>query len=223
MLLAFDTSTSWISLALYDGVFIRYETTWQSKHHHTVELAPAIQAVYKHTDTSSKDLTGLAVAIGPGSFTSLRIGLAAAKGLSLALKLPVVGVPTLDVIARAQPLDDKPMVAVLQAGRSRLAYATYKVENGAWQAQDDPAVIDPKELVKTVTQPTLICGELSEEARSTIGRRWKNAMLAPPSLSLRRAGYLAEIGWERMMNDQTDDPVTLAPVYLSTSNNPIPE
>ncbi len=223
MLLAFDTSTSWISLALYDGVFIRYEATWQSQHHHTVELAPAIDAVYKHTDTSSEDLTGLAVAIGPGSFTSLRIGLATVKGLSLALNLPVAGVPTLDVIAKAQPLDNKPMVAVLQAGRSRLAYAPYKVENGAWQAQDDPAVIDPKDLVKTITQPTLICGELSEEARSTVGRRWKNAVLATPSLSLRRAGFLAEIGWDRLLNGQSDNPVTLAPIYLSTSNNPIPE
>ena len=223
MLLAFDTSTSWISLALYDGVFIRYETTWQSHHHHTVELAPAIQTVYKHTDTTSDDLTGLAVAIGPGSFTSLRIGLAAVKGLSLALNIPVTGVPTLDIIAKAQPLDEKPMIAVLQAGRSRLAYAHYKVEDGEWQAQDEPAVIDPKDLVKTITQPTLICGELSEEARSTIGRRWKNAVLAPPSLSLRRAGFLAEIGWERLMKNQSDDPVTLSPIYLSTSNNPIPE
>jgi tRNA threonylcarbamoyladenosine biosynthesis protein TsaB len=223
VLLAFDTSTSWISLALYDGVFIRYETTWQSQHHHTVELAPAIREVYKHTGTTSKDLTGLAVAIGPGSFTSLRIGLSAVKGLSLALNLPVAGVPTLDVIAKAQPLEDIPMIAVLQAGRSRLAYAPYSVENGEWQQQDEPAVIDPKDLVKSITQPTLICGELSEEARSTIGRRWKNAILASPSLSLRRAGFLAEIGWERLMNDQSDDPVTLAPIYLSTSNNPIPE
>jgi len=218
VLLAFDTSTSWISLALYDGVFIRYEMSWKSQHHHTVELAPAIAALYHHTRTTSDDLTGLAVAIGPGSFTSLRIGLAAAKGLSLALNLPVAGVPSLDVIARAQPLDDKPMIAVLQAGRSRLAYSPYRVENGLWQAQEAPAVIDPKELVKMIKEPTLVCGELSEEARSTIGRRWKNAILASPSLSLRRAGFLAEIGWERLENDQADDPVTLAPIYLSTSN-----
>jgi tRNA threonylcarbamoyladenosine biosynthesis protein TsaB len=111
------------------------------------------------------------------------------------------------------------MVAVLQAGRSRLAYAPYRVENGLWQTQEAPAVIDPKELVKMIKEPTLVCGELSEEARSTIGRRWKNAILASPSLSLRRAGFLAEIGWERLQNDQADDPVTLAPIYLSTSNS----
>lgn len=222
MLLAFDTSTSWISLALYDGFFVHYEMTWQSQHHHTVELAPAIEELYSRTGINSGDLTALAVAVGPGSFTSLRIGLAAAKGLSLGLNIPLVGVPSLDVVAAAQPLDDKPMIAVLHAGRSRLAYAPYEVEEGSWKAQEQPSVIDAKDLVKTITDPTLICGELSEEARSIIGRRWKNAIIASPARCLRRAGFLAEIGWERLMNDQTDDPVSLTPIYLSTVTS-IPE
>jgi len=223
VLLAIDTSTSWISLALYDGIVVRYEIAWQSQHHHTVELAPAIERLFLHTGTSSQALTGLAVALGPGSFTSLRIGLAAVKGLSLARKLPVVGVPTLDIIATAQPLDEKPMIAVLHAGRTRLAYAHYRVENGAWQPQDQPSAIEPQDLVKTITEPTLICGELSEEARSTIGRRWKNAIIASPARCLRRAGFLAEMGWERLLKDQGDDPLSLAPIYLSTAATPLPD
>ncbi|MEA3326194.1 MAG: tRNA (adenosine(37)-N6)-threonylcarbamoyltransferase complex dimerization subunit type 1 TsaB, partial [Chloroflexota bacterium] len=157
MLLAIDTSTSWISLALYDGVSVRYELTWQSQHHHTVELAPAIEQLFTRTGTSRQDLTGLAVAIGPGSFTSLRIGVAVIKGFSLALKLPIVGIASLDVVTAAQPLDDRPLIAVLHAGRTRLAYATYKVEDGSWLRESDPSVIDPKDLVKTIKKPTLIC------------------------------------------------------------------
>jgi len=222
VLLAVDTSTSWISLALYNGSFVRYETTWQSQYHHTVELAPAIKQLFERTGSNPKCLIGCAVAIGPGSFTSLRIGLAVVKGLSLTLNIPVVGVPSLDVIAAAQPLDDKPMLAVLQAGRTRLAYATYRVESGAWQPQEVPSVIDAEDLVKTIDAPTLICGELSEEARLILGRRWKNALIASPARCLRRAGFLAEIGWERVMNNQTDDPASLAPIYLSTAT-PIPE
>ncbi len=223
MLLAIDTSTSWISLALYDGTYVWYEETWQSQHHHTVELAPAIDQIFKRTGTASQDLTGVAVATGPGSFTSLRIGLAAAKGFALALKIPVMGVPSLDVIARAQPQEaDIPLLAVLQAGRTRLAYAIYQAQDGAWVRESDPEIITPQDLVKTITDPTLISGELSEEARAVIGRRWKNARIASPARCLRRAGFLAEMGWERLMRDQTDDPVTLTPIYLSTSNNPIP-
>jgi len=217
VLLAIDTSTAWISLALYDGVFVHYEVTWRSQHHHTVELAPAIHQLFERTGTSGADLTGLAVAIGPGSFTSLRIGVAAVKGLSLAKKLPIAGVPTLDILAAAQPPDDKPLIAVLHAGRTRLAYATYQVEDSAWRAQGDAEVIDAKSLVKTITAPTLVCGELSETARTIIGRRWKNAIIAPPAQCLRRASFLAEIGWDRIQSGQADDPFTLAPIYLSTS------
>jgi tRNA threonylcarbamoyladenosine biosynthesis protein TsaB len=223
VLLAIDTSTSWISLALYDGTFVRYEETWQSQHHHTVELVPAIDQIFKRTGTASQDLTGVAIATGPGSFTSLRIGMAAAKGFALALKIPLMGVPSLDVIARAQPLEaDIPLLAVLQAGRTRLAYAVYHVHDSAWTRESDADIITPQDLVKTITEPTLICGELSEEARAVIGRRWKNAKIASPARCLRRAGFLAEMGWERLVNDQMDDPIKLTPIYLSTSNNPIP-
>lgn len=222
MLIALDTSTSWISLALFDGTYVRYETTWESQHHHTVELAPAIERLFSQTGSTQKDLTGLAVAIGPGSFTSLRIGLAFAKGISLALSIPLMGVPSLDVIASAQPLDERPMLAILHAGRRRLAYAPYQVEGNTWVAQDEPAVAEAKELVKMIEVPTLICGELSQEARAIIGRRWKNAVIAPPERCLRRAGYLAALGWARMAAGQIEDPISLSPIYLSTAE-PIPE
>lgn len=218
MLLAIDTSTSWISLALFDGTQLRYEATWESQHHHTVEVAPAIERMFNHTGINQQDLTGLAVAIGPGSFTSLRIGVAFAKGMALALGIPVAGVPSLDVIAKAQPLDDRPMVAVLHAGRQRLACVTYQVEGDTWAAQDEPVVMDAKELVKTIEAPTLICGELSEEARAIIGRRWKNAVIVPPERCLRRAGYLAALGLARIQAGDVDDPINLAPIYLSTVN-----
>jgi len=221
VLLAVDTSTSWISLALYDGTYVGYEVTWQSQHHHTVELTPAIDRLFRQMDIGYEQLTGLGVAIGPGSFTSLRIGLAAIKGISMALNIPVVGIPSLDVIVAAQPLDEKPLIAILHAGRKRLAYAPYLVEGGVWKLQEEPAVIDAKDLVKTIDKPTIICGELSKEARAIIGRRWKKALIASPARCLRRAGFLAEIAWERLLNNQTDDPVSLAPIYLSTAN-PIP-
>jgi tRNA threonylcarbamoyladenosine biosynthesis protein TsaB len=222
VLIAIDTSTSWISLALYDRAFIRYEATWESQHHHTVELAPAIDRLFKQTGISKNDLTGVVVAMGPGSFTSLRIGLALAKGMALAMNIPLVGIPSLDIVAAAQPLDTRPLVVVLHAGRRRLAYATYHVVDGAWQAQGEPAVMEAKELVKTIDSPTLVCGELSEEARTIIGRRWKNAILAPPEHCLRRASFLAALGWARMQAGFVDDPISLAPIYLSTAT-PIPE
>ena len=121
MLLAVDTSTQWIGLALYGGAQVLNETVWRTQSHHTVELAPSLDTLFRRTGVRPEGLQALGVALGPGSFTSLRIGLAVVKGLALALHIPVVGIPTLDVLAAAQPVQELPLAAILQAGRGRLA------------------------------------------------------------------------------------------------------
>ena len=103
MLLALDTSTQWIGLALYDGTQVFGEEIWQTHNHHTVEIAPAVQRLMGRCAVLPSALEGIGVALGPGSFTSLRIGLAVAKGMALALHLPVAGIPSLDVLAAAHP------------------------------------------------------------------------------------------------------------------------
>ena len=117
MLLAVDTSTAQVGLALFDGVQVAAEMVWHSRQHHTVELAPALAELLARTGIKMTDVQALGVAIGPGSFTSLRVGLSFVKGLSLARRLPVIGIHTLDIIAAAQPISKLPLAAVLQAGR----------------------------------------------------------------------------------------------------------
>ena len=102
MILAIDTSTQWMGLALYDGSQILYEKVWRTNRRHTVELVPSIQNCFIETGLEMSALTAIAVALGPGSFTSMRIGLAVAKGLSLSLHIPVIGIPALD-ICRLRP------------------------------------------------------------------------------------------------------------------------
>ena len=78
MLLAIDTATSKIGIALYDGVEVLHEAVWLSPYRHTVELAPAIEEALQHTSLSMDDLEAIGLAIGPGSYTGLRIGRGAA-------------------------------------------------------------------------------------------------------------------------------------------------
>ncbi len=104
MLLAVDTSTQQVGLAIHDGAQVIGEMNWRSKNHHTVEVATAIDHLFTRTGLQRDQLTGLAVALGPGSFTSLRIGMALVKGLALALHIPVVGIPTHDILASIQPI-----------------------------------------------------------------------------------------------------------------------
>ena len=214
MLLAVDTSTAWIGLALYDGIRVLGEMTWQSKNHHTVELSPGVQELLNRCGARNTDLQALGVATGPGSFTSLRIGLAFVKGIALALRIPVVGVPTLDILAAAQPARDVQLVALLQAGRGRLALVWYDMRNGEWKARGEPQVTTAEELVLQLNRPTLVVGEISASERQILARRRKNAILASPAQSLRRPSYLAEIAWERWRAGQVDEVISLAPIYL---------
>lgn len=217
MLLAVDTSTRWIGLALYDGAQVVAETVWRTRNHHTVELAPAIVSLLAGSGLKPQQLQGLAVALGPGAFTSLRIGLALVKGMALTLRIPVVGIPTLDVLAAAQPLLEIPLAALLHVGRNRMAVNWYAAENGRWVAQGECELLMLEELAKRITTPTLVCGELDAGERQVLGRKRRNVVLASPAMSLRRPAFLAEQAWARWAAGQVDDPVQMAPIYLHSA------
>jgi tRNA threonylcarbamoyladenosine biosynthesis protein TsaB len=214
MLLAIDTSTSWTGLALYDGTTVLGELCWTTRNHHTVELAPAVSRLLQQTGLSANKVECIGVALGPGSFTSLRIGLALAKGMALSLKIPVVGVPTLDFLAAAQPVSNLPLAALLQAGRGRLALAWYAAKNGHWQAQGEPVVTSAEALLEQIEQPTWVCGELSGDERHLLSKKRKLIHLASPAQSVRRPSFLGEMAWDSWKAGKTAEVVSLAPIYL---------
>jgi tRNA threonylcarbamoyladenosine biosynthesis protein TsaB len=221
ILLALDTSTRTVGLALYDGFQVRCEVVWSSQDHHTVELAPAVKDALKKCNLSIHEVGALGVAIGPGSFTGLRIGLALAKGLAIAHRLPIVGIPTLDILAASQPIQDTPLVAVLHAGRGRLAVGWYEVSENSWKLSQSVQAYSPEDLAQRIKTPTLMCGELTEEERELLGIKFPSIILASPANCLRRPAFLAEIAWRRWQSGMIDDPANLAPVYLHY-NEPIP-
>lgn len=214
MLLALDTSTRNIGVALYDGLRVLGETVWASDGFHTVELAPAVAEILVRAGLQVKDIEALAVATGPGSFTGLRIGMALGKGIALARRLPLVGVRTLDVLAVAQPVLDVPLVALLKIGRGRLAAGWYDANAGTWKPTGEIAIETAESLVDRIHRPTLICGEMNLEERRILSRLRKNAILASPAQSFRRPSFLAELAWQRWQAGDLDDPVSLAPFYL---------
>jgi tRNA threonylcarbamoyladenosine biosynthesis protein TsaB len=218
MLLALDTSTRTIGIALYDGISVLGETIWSSRDYHTVELAPRVVDILAKCGVKTSDLEIIAVAIGPGSFTSLRVGLSLAKGLALVHHKPIVGVPTLDVLAASQPPGGDSLVAVLRAGRGRLAAGWYQSRGRKWQAGGNIELVNAEELGEKIQKPTLVCGELTAEERRVLGRSRRNVRLASPAQSLRRPSYLAELGWRRWQAGEVDNPATLSPFYLHTSD-----
>jgi tRNA threonylcarbamoyladenosine biosynthesis protein TsaB len=216
MLLAIDTATRTISLALYDGHRVIAESSWLTANHHTIELTPSVAAMLGGAGLAPGDLRGVAVALGPGSFTGLRIGLGVAKGLALAVKAALIGVPTLDILAASQgpPPEDKRLCALLQAGRGRLAVAWYDWQGDSWSAAEEGFITTWTDLASHLAEkPTLVVGEVDASGLEAL-HDCVGVQIVRGSASLRRAGFLAELGWARLDRGETDDPATLAPTYL---------
>src|SRR5574342_1070022 len=130
MLLAVDTATRNAGVALYNTEGIQAEITWRSRENHTVELTAQIAHLLELGKTAKKDLKAIGVALGPGSFTGLRVGMSVAKGVAFALSIPIIGIPTLDAIAYAHVSQPLPIYAVLVAGRGRYTVARYAAKDG---------------------------------------------------------------------------------------------
>jgi len=219
MLLAIDTATSTVGLALYGGQAVLAELTWRAVQKHTVTLMPNLVQMLCQQGLTVAHLTGVAVALGPGSFTGLRVGLTTAKGLALARGLPLVGIPTLDIVAQSClfPVSGRPLSlqAVLEVGRGRFCVASYRCSEGRWRREGDYQVVGPDQMGAGVCEPTYFCGEMDESVEQTLRERLGGlAIIAPVAARLRRPGYLAQLGWQRLIRGEGDDPATLSPIYL---------
>jgi tRNA threonylcarbamoyladenosine biosynthesis protein TsaB len=213
ILLAVDTSTPQIGLALYNGAQVLAESLWTSKARHTVELAPAVAEMLAHTGLNMEEIKALGVAVGPGSFTSLRVGLSFVKGLAFAGGMAVVGINTLDVLAAGQPAVPIPLACLLPAGRGRLALGWYHAGKRGWQASGPAQITRAADLADSITQNAVVCGDLDSSERHLLKKN-SHISLVSPALSVRRPGILAELSYARWQAGQVDDISTLAPVYL---------
>lgn len=219
MILAIDTATSAISLALHNGREVIGEMTWRAPGHHTVELSPAVDGLLARAAVTPGDLHAVAVALGPGSYTGLRIGMSLAKGLALTCDppIPLIGIPTLDILAAAQPHEADWLYPLTQAGRGRVNAALYHWNSiskyNGWEAVEPPFIATWAELAARIEQRTQICGEIDEAGRAALGELGERAMIASGAECLRRAGFLAELAHTRLTAGQVDDPAVLAPLY----------
>lgn len=222
MLLAIDTATNVPGIALFSNRGILGEMTWQTREHHTRSLMPEIARLLELLAIDAKEVAAIAVATGPGSFTGLRIGLSAAKGLAYSLHAALLGVPTLDVTASACALQPLPVCAVMLAGRARYAAAIYRpgaqTPVRASEYMFGSAEILAPQIAETARGQFVLSGE-TDDALCAQLRRYAGARMteAPRALQLRRAGFLAELAWRRWQAGERDEMETLAPYYIPTA------
>jgi tRNA threonylcarbamoyladenosine biosynthesis protein TsaB len=146
----------------------------------------------------------------------VRVGLAAAQGLAVALGLPAYGVCTLDVLAAGQEATSLPIRPLLDAGRKRFATALYSRVVGRLTRQTELVGVTLDDLPALVREPTLLCGDLDDAARERLrAMLGPDAQVASPAASLRRPALLAQLAWDRFLAKEPGDPAALEPIYLA--------
>lgn len=222
MLLAIDTATQIMSLALHSGDTLLSEVTMKIGRNHSAYLAPMIQQILEQADVSASDLTAMAVSIGPGSYTGLRIGVALAKGMAAVNKIPLVGVSTLDIIAGGQTYYNTRniLVVVVPAGRGRVISGQYTAKKGRWVADDPPIIHTWAELLDSIEDRVYLTGEMNPDGLETVRTAIDDGAkitLIQPADRLRRAGFLAEEAWRQLRDDTEENDFSadkVMPVYM---------
>lgn len=214
-LLALDTSTAWASVALYDGREVLAEETWRAQRRHGDELFPTIERVLTNARASLADVDRVAVATGPGSFTGLRIAIAAAQGIARGAGAALVGVSTLDVLAYPHAPSKQRTCPLLPAGRTEWYTAFYQERNRKWQRRSPYIVATLPELCRQIGTHTLFVGEIDADAEATLrDLLGAKALFASPASRMRRAGYLAELGWRALETAPQAKLGEIEPIYV---------
>lgn len=217
MLLAIDTSTDVSGIALRDEHRVLAECVWFSGRRHAEQVMPMIDHVLRNVDVQAVDLQAVAVAIGPGSWSGLRVGMSIAKALAVASNLPIIGVPTLDVWAYGLRHHAEQIVPLVRLGRDRYGAAVYRAAP-AWERTTPLQNLALDEL-PTLVAHGLFCGDVDEAAEHLLRERLGAAVqVAGGSDNVRRAAVLADWAWQRWQHNDVDDVVTLEPLYLG---NPV--
>jgi tRNA threonylcarbamoyladenosine biosynthesis protein TsaB len=216
-LLALDTSTLAGSIALLEDDLLRAEVNMNLGRKHTERLLPGMDWIFSELEIEPAQIEAIAVGIGPGSFTGLRVGLATAKGLALSLEIPIVGVSSLDALAWQVRFYPGSILALIDARKGQLFARFYKGGDG-FAAAADPMVVNPAELAAKIPEKTMIVGEGYRAYQDVFVKLGDKVQAAGFEFDIPRASIIGKLGFKRLKAGDRDDPDTLVPVYLRSSD-----
>jgi tRNA threonylcarbamoyladenosine biosynthesis protein TsaB len=215
--LAIETSTYSGSIAVSEGEEIMGEYYLNMGPSHSEKLVPSIDRLLCELDIDRRELGGVAVSLGPGSFTALRVGISTAKGVAYSLGIPVVGVSSLELLAMNVPYSRFQVCAIADAKRGEFFAALFRMDEGSPVRVCEDMVIRPADLHKIIKDKTIFIGEgalLYRDFLEDNELARECAVFCPSYINYPRASSLAYTGFDRLKEGRTDDVLALAPAYL---------
>ena len=220
LILAFETSAKAAGCALHDGTRLLAEGYQNTGLTHSQTLMVMAEDLLKQCGLTAQDVTHVAVAAGPGSFTGVRIGVAAAKGFAWGGELPCYGVSTLEAMAKGLGIFDGVVCAVMDARRSQVYNALFEVKNGEYSRICEDRAISLEELgeeLKAVSGPIYLVGDGSLLTFKTLKEAVPNLILPPEHRMHQRGAGVALVAAEKIAAGETPSGAELEPNYLRLS------
>lgn len=217
IILSADTSTAYYSVGLSDDEHVLGEVTVEGGRKHSERLLETVDWLLRECGFELGDVEMLAVSHGPGSFTGLRIGVSAWKGLALGADLPLVGVSTLDAMARLSPALEGVLCPLLDAKMQEVYGALYRFENGQRLKLNTESVGPVEDILAGLSGPVMCLGEGAEEYRDRIAQVLPEAAFAPEGCNFPRASAVACEAMYALAEGASCDAAQLRPVYLRKS------
>lgn len=216
LILGITTSTAQVGCAIggHEGILGSVHSTRGRRHAET--LAPAIDFLCRQTRVELGDIGAIAVDVGPGMFTGLRVGVAAAKALSHARRLPMVGVTSLDLLAFPLRHSNRLIVCAIDAGRGELFHASYRHVPGGVQRTSEPEVSSPADLASDLmatNDEVLLVGDGSLRHRAAFDGVTR-VELADQGMAYPHAGSLVQLAHARALREDFVGPGAASPLYL---------
>jgi tRNA threonylcarbamoyladenosine biosynthesis protein TsaB len=219
-ILALDTATAVSSVAVAEEKKILAEITQEAKLTHSETLLPHIAQALEMANINRNDLEGVAVSIGPGSFTGLRIGLATAKSISYALHIPIIGVPTLAGLAYHFPVPGVLTAAFIDAQKGNAYFALYEWQDDGLREKEAVRVLPLPEAVAycgSLKRPVMLTGDIIKKRLAKLGSLPDNVCVAQPHDLMPRAANIALLGLRMLAQGETGNVMDMEPVYIRRS------